>query len=197
LLKVAVTELASIDQRTHPRVPLVLPATLILPATSQELPCLVTDISGGGAGLHYQQESPSAGLIARLAIEEFGVFDGITARASGGTRGLRFLQGEVERNRLMVKLTLYVEEGLADASRRGRWPTEARLSLARTNGLRERCEVIRISLQGVAVLTEQRPPVGELVNLGRMYGRVAQHLSDGITIRFLSFVQPEENAPTP
>jgi hypothetical protein len=177
------------DQRTHPRVPLVLPATLILP--SHELSCLVTDISGGGAGLQYPDGAPGAGVIAQLAIEEFGTFDGITVRDGGDTRGLRFVHGEAERNHLLVKLILYIEEGLADASQQGRWPTEAKLSLTRTNGVHERCEVTRISLKGVFLVTEQRPPLQELVKLGRMYGRVSEHLPDGIMIRFLSFVQPE------
>ena len=180
---------AGIDQRTHPRVPLVLPATLILP--TQELPCLVTDISGGGVGLQYPDYAPGAGLPAQLAIDEFGTFDGITVRDGGETRGLQFLQGEAERINLQVKLTLYVEEGLADASRQGRWPTEAKLSLTRTNGVRERCEVTRISLKGVSLITEQRPPLQELVKLGRMYGRVSEHLPQGVVIRFLSFVQPQ------
>jgi hypothetical protein len=183
--------LASIDQRAHPRVPLVLPATLILPSSSQELACLVTDISGGGAGLQYPDVAPGPDQMAQLSLEEFGTFEGVTVRDRGDTRGLRFLQGEAERNHLQIKLTLYVEEGLADTSRDGRWPTEARLSLTRTNGIRERCGVIHISLQGVSLVTEQRPPLDELVKLGRMYGRVAHHLPDGITVRFLNFVQAE------
>ena len=104
---------------------------------------------------------------------------------------MRFLQGEAERNQLLVKLTLYVEEGLADAALHGRWPTEAKLSLTRTNGIREHCDVLRISLQGVFLITEQRPPLQELVKVGRMYGRVAEYLSDGIVISFLNFVQSE------
>src|ERR1700712_2747743 len=112
--------------------------------SSHELPCLVTDISGGGAGLQYPDGPPGADIVAQLTIDEFGAFDGITVRDGGDTRGLRFLHGEAERNQLLVKLTLYVEEGLADAAQNGRWPTEAKLSLTRTNGVRERCEVTRI-----------------------------------------------------
>lgn len=180
--------MSGFDQRTHPRVPLVLPATLISP--SREFSCLVTDISGGGAGLQYPDHAPGPEIPAQLVMDEFGTFDGITVRDGGETRGLQFLQGEAERNNLMMKLTLYVEEGLADASPHGRWPTEARLSLTRTNGVREHCEVTRISLKGVCLVTEQRPPLHDLVKLGRMYGRVSEHLLDGIMIRFLSFVQP-------
>jgi hypothetical protein len=176
----------------HTRVPLVLPATLILP--SHEFACLVTDISGGGAGLQYPDGAPRGEVLAQLSIDEFGTFDGITVCHGGDSRGLRFLHGEAERNQLLVKLTLYVEEGLADVSQHGRWPAESKLSLTRTSGLCERCEVIRISLKGVCLVTEQRPPLHELVKLGRMYGRVSEHLADGILIRFLSFVQPKANA---
>lgn len=186
--------LTSIDQRAHPRVPLVLLATLVLPQR-EGLLCLVTDISGGGAGLQYPDQVPAAELAAQLVIEEFGTFEGITARDSGETRGLRFQPGEAERNHLQVKLTLYVEEGLADATQHGRWPTEARLLLTRTNGFTEWCEVLRISLRETSVMTGQRPPLGELVRLGRMYGRVAEHLPEGLAIRFLSFVRPETEAP--
>lgn len=182
------------DQRAHPRVPLILPATLVMPGFA-DYPCMVTDISGGGAGLQYPDDRAPAGeCVAHLAIEEFGTFAGITVQHSGDTRGLRFVQGEAERNHLLVKLILYVEEGLADAAQRGSWPDHAALSLTRTNGIHERCEVLRISLQGVSLTTQQRPPLGELVRLGRMYGRVAQHLAEGIAISFLSFVNPAEGA---
>jgi hypothetical protein len=73
--------LASIDQRAHPRVPLVLPATLILPSSSQELACLVTDISGGGAGLQYPDVAPGPDQMAQLSLEEFGTFEGVTGRS--------------------------------------------------------------------------------------------------------------------
>jgi hypothetical protein len=164
---------------------------LILPAHSQRQACVVTDISAGGAGLQYPDLAPAADLIAQLVIEGFGAFDGITVRDGGSARGLRFLHGEPERNNLLIRLALYVEEGLADVSRHHDCPGEAKLSLTRTSGVRESCRVIQISLQGVSLMTELRPPLGELVRLGRMYGRVAGHLSDGITVRFISFVRSE------
>jgi hypothetical protein len=184
--------LAFKDQRAHPRVPLILPAKLTVQG-QDDYPCLVTDISGGGAGLQYPDRFPVAECIANLAIDEFGVFSGITVRDSGDTKGVRFVHGEAERNSLLIKLTLYVEEGLADISRHGHWPSEARLLLTRTTGIQEQCHVLGISLQGVSLVTEQRPPLGELVRLGRMYGRVAEYLAEGIAVRFLSFVNPKSD----
>lgn len=191
---------AFMDQRAHPRVPLILPATVHVEGF-EGFACMVTDISGGGAGVQYLDTAPSAECVARLVIDEFGTFDGITVRGGADRCGIRFVQGEAERNNLPIKLTLYVEEGLADASQHGRWPTEPRLSLTRTTGIQEKCDVLCISLQGLTLATEQRPPLGELVRLGRMYGRVIEHLQNGIAIRFLSFVNPaldlSKAAPTP
>jgi PilZ domain-containing protein len=178
---------ALMDQRAFPRVPLVLPATLTLPG-AESFSCLVTDISGGGAGLNYLDQAPEGERVATLDIGAFGRFEGTTVRDQGERRGLRFLDGEAGRNRSMPKLILYVEEGLAELGETDRWSMQDRLSLVRTTGIRESCDVLDISLQGVSVITGQRPPVGELVRLGRMYGRVTGHLGNGIQIGFLNFV---------
>ena len=188
----------SIDQRTHPRVPLVLPGLLIV-REAENFPCVVTDISESGAGLQYYDQVPKAESVARLLIAEFGTFEGVTIRDNGETRGLRFSPGEAERNQLLIKLTLFVEEGLADVPQGDHLPTEAKLSLVRNTGIKEQCAVQQITLKGVSLTTEQRPPLGELVRLGRMYGRVAQHLSQGVGVNFLSFVDTnphDDGAPT-
>lgn len=182
------------DQRAYPRVPLVLPAFLTLPG-AESFACLVTDISGGGAGLNYLDQAPDGEQAATLDIAAFGRFEGVTVRHQGERRGLRFLDGEAERNRLTPKLILYVEEGLAERSDKDPSPAEARLSLTRTTGMRESCDVLDISLEGVRVATGQRPPIGELVRLGRMYGRVSGHLENGIQIGFLNFVGAGPEAP--
>lgn len=181
---------ASIEQRAHPRVPIILPGLLVV-SEAETFRCMVTDVSQSGAGLQYQDQVPKAETVARLIIEQFGVFEGVTVRDCGETRGLRFSPGEADRNQLLIKLTLFVEEGVADVSRQERSLTEAKLSMVRTSGIHERCAVQKISLKGVSLATEQRPPVGELVRLGRMYGRVAQHNSQGVAVRFLSFVNPD------
>jgi hypothetical protein len=186
---------ALMDQRAFPRVPLVLPATLTLPG-AESFSCLVTDISGGGAGLNYLDQAPDGERAATLDIGDFGRFEGVTVRDQGDRRGLRFLDGEAGRNRLMPKLILYVEEGLAELGEKDRSPAQDRLSLIRTTGVRESCDVLDISLLGVSVATGQRPPIGELVRLGRMYGRVTGHLGNGVQIGFLNFVGAAQGAAT-
>ena len=40
------------------------------------------------------------------------------------------------------------------------------------------------SRSGAAVATDQRPPIGALVTLGKVQGRVVRHLEEGFAIEF-------------
>jgi hypothetical protein len=55
----------------------------------------------------------------------------------------------------------------------------------RSTGDQIRCEVIDLSLSGVSLRSEFRPPLGEHVLIGHRAGRVARHHEDGIGIEFL------------
>jgi hypothetical protein len=55
----------------------------------------------------------------------------------------------------------------------------------RPNGEEVRCDVLDISLQGVSLKSDSRPPIGEVINLGRTWGRIVRHHADGIAIQFL------------
>jgi hypothetical protein len=59
----------------------------------------------------------------------------------------------------------------------------------RAGGEYEACALLDISPQGMSLRTESRPPIGEIVKLGRSCGRVARHHADGIGIQFLSLVE--------
>jgi hypothetical protein len=59
----------------------------------------------------------------------------------------------------------------------------------RANGQVLACDVLDISLDGVSVRTKFRPPVGEIVNLGRTRGRVVRHHQDGIAIQYVREVE--------
>ncbi len=178
------------EHRSHPRVPLVL-ASRISVSGAIPIDCSVIDLSLSGAGIHYYADAPASDLIARIEIEGFGVFDGITVREGGELRGLRFLRGEAERQNLLGKLTKFIESGLDEGSDDTiSYPST--LVFRRTNGGEERCEIACITLQGVVLVTAQRPAVGELVRLGRLYGRVLRHLVEGIGVEFVSFTNPAD-----
>src|SRR5215469_3391083 len=144
----------ALDRREYPRVPVVLPADLFIPANNRTWSARVTNLSAGGAGLEFKNRPPAPELVGTLAIEAFGNFDGITIRRQGNIAGLRFLIGEAERHHLTRCLTAFMEGGLR-AVREDTRPSEASiLSLTRQNGRPHLCGVEDISLHGVALSTD-------------------------------------------
>jgi hypothetical protein len=45
--------------------------------------------------------------------------------------------------------------------------------------------VLDLSVSGISVKTDVRPPIGEFVLIGQMAGRVARHHGEGIGIEFV------------
>jgi hypothetical protein len=179
----------NLEQRSDPRIPISVPARISV-GGAPPVDCSVVDLSLGGAGIRYEgQAAPMADAVARLQIQGFGIFDGITVRDAGDLRGLRFVQGEAERHRLLDKLTAFIEEGLNDPTS-GLAESRSTLSLHRANGRQEQCEVLCITFQGVVLSTTQRPTLGEMVRVGRLYGRVVRYFLEGVGVEFISFVNP-------
>ena len=74
-----------------------------------------------------------------------------------------------------------------------RAPQKGVTHFTRTDGQRVVCEVLDLSVSGVSLKTDVRPPVGEYVLIGHMAGRVARHHESGIGIEFVGGT--EKGAP--
>ncbi len=59
------------------------------------------------------------------------------------------------------------------------------------NGLNVSCRIIDVSQSGAGIATDQRPPIGALVTLGKVSGRVVRHLEDGFAIEFTRLQHPD------
>ena len=59
------------------------------------------------------------------------------------------------------------------------------------NGLNLTCRIIDVSKSGAGIATDQRPPIGALVTLGKVQGRVVRHLEDGFAIEFSRLQHPD------
>ena len=178
----------ALDRREYPRVPLILPAKLVITANGKSWPVRVTNLSAGGAGLQFSDKPPPPEMIGVLAIDGFGDFDGITTRRQGNEGGLRFLIGEAERHHLRERLTTLVASGPKSVRfhhEDDQWSQTPLLSLTRQNGRRLECRVEDISLRGVALLTNAAIPQGEYVIFGQMIGRVIYGLQDRVMVQFL------------
>jgi len=108
-----------------------------------------------------------------------------------------------KREKLADQLTLEVNRHLLGDSDLRRYDRVEAVSgsythFTRSTGEQVRCEVLDLSLTGVSVRTEHRPPVGEQIRIGHRAGRVARHHADGMGVEFhgLSFA-PGSETDTP
>jgi PilZ domain len=181
------TELVANDEREWARIRTTIHAKLNIPAGS--LPCTIVDLSAGGAAMKLVARAIQSDTIGTLDVDGFGAFDGIAMRYDPIVYGFRFLVGEAERLNLIQKLAAFVNEGLSDVTHmRGceRWPSESKISWTAASGEHELCDVLNISLQGVSLKTKGRPPLGELLHLGRTYGRVVRHHDQGFALQYVA-----------
>jgi len=83
----------------------------------------------------------------------------------------------------------------ADLRRHDRTPAKGFTRFTRSDGEMVKCEVLDLSLSGVSVKTDSRPPVGEFVLIGQMAGRVARHHDEGVGIEFVGSALPDKTKP--
>jgi hypothetical protein len=158
------------------------------PAENREAHCKILDISPGGARI-LSDAVPPLGTLVVVYIDGFGRFEGSVARAEQSAFGIQFHCSEYKRERIAEQITFYFNGGSLDKSalrRHERTPTKSKARFTRANGDVVNCDVIDLSLSGVSLATDIRPPVGELVLIGQMAGRIARHHGTGIGIEFLS-----------
>src|SRR5437868_2192346 len=185
------TPASSPENRKFERIKLFLPGQLFNPLTEQSAPCKVLNLSAGGAAVQCETDFP-AGLSLVLYIENFGRFEGRTLIHGDGQLALEFSIGETKRRRLKDMLQSFAAGGVAgvtETRKHARVPSLVSGSITRENGEQMMCDVLDISLDGVSLRTRVRPPVGEIVNLGRARGRVVRHHEEGIAIQYVKEIE--------
>jgi len=188
---------ARAERRRYKRVPVQLSGRLFVPVESREAHCKISDMSPGGARIS-SEIVPAQGTQIVVYIDGFGRFEGVVSRPDDGFFGVQFNCSQHKRERVAEQLTLYLNGGdLSESSlrRHDREPTKGLARFTRANGEIVNCEVLDLSLSGVSLATEARPPVGEFVLIGQMAGRVARHHENGIGIEFVA--QDKTAAATP
>jgi hypothetical protein len=178
---------AKAERRRFMRVPVDLAGRLFVPGDGREATCKVVDLSPGGAQLA-SEFVPAADTNIILYIDGFGRFEGIVTRPDETSFGVRFNCSALKRERVAEQLTLYMNRGEVDESllrRHDRTPTKGFARFTRANGDILACEVVDLSLSGVSLKTDARPPLGEVVLIGQMAGKVVRHHEAGIAIEFV------------
>ena len=178
---------ARADRRRYRRIRIDLPGKLFVPATATEFAGTVVDLSPGGASFATDADLPIETAVV-LYANSFGRYEGVVARRDGPRLGLKFNSTALKRERTAEQLTLFLNKSLLDESelrRDDRTPTKGLTRFVRHDGTVVPCEVIDLSLSGISVKTDIRPPVGEFVLIGQLAGRVARHHDQGLGIEFV------------
>jgi hypothetical protein len=177
-----------LERRQHVRVDVSLPAKLFVPTDGREASCKVLDMSAAGARIA-SDFAPEAGSLVVVYIDGFGRFECDVIQADHGLFSVSFRISSLKRERVGEQLTTLMKQGAIDSTvlrRHERTATKGMANFIRANGDVVPCEVLDLSLSGLSLKTDGRPPVGEMVVVGQMSGRVVRHHENGIAIEFVS-----------
>ena len=178
---------AGAERRRFRRVRVDLPGRLFVPSDAREARCTISDLSPGGAAIVCEM-IPEAGTPVILYVDGFGRFEGNVVRRDGYGFGIAFICTPSKRERTAEQLILFLNKALVDDSvmrRHERSNQKGFARYTRADGQIVHCEVMDISVGGVSLRTDVKPPIGEFVLIAQIAGRVARHHADGIGIEFV------------
>ena len=178
---------AGAERRRFRRVKIDLPGRLFVPSDSREARCTVTDLSPGGAAIACEV-IPDAGTPVVLYVDGFGRFEGNVVRRDGHSFGVVFVCTSSKRERIAEQLVLFLNKTLVDDNvlrRHKRSSQKGFAKFTRADGQIVQGEVMDISVGGVTLKSDIKPPIGEFVLIAQIAGRVARHHADGVGIEFI------------
>ena len=163
-------------------------------ADRREFPCQVVNMSPGGiAVIAPVTGAPGERIIAY--VDHLGRLEGHIARVFQNGFAMTISATARKRDKLAAQLTWLANRqvlSLPEDRRHGRvTPRNPIARLIMPNGLNVSCRIVDVSELGAGVATDQRPPVGALVTLGKVQGRVVRYLEDGFAVEFTRLQHPD------
>ena len=174
------------ERRRFQRVPVDLLGRYMLP-DRREFPCQVVNMSPGGMAL-IAPVSGQAGERVIAYVDHLGRLEWHVARIFPNGFAMTIAATSRKRDKLAAQLTWLANRhilGLPEDRRHGRVaPRNPITRLILPNGINVSCRIIDVSQSGAAITSDQRPPIGTLVTLGKVQGRVVRHIEEGFAIEF-------------
>jgi hypothetical protein len=163
-------------------------------ADRREFPCQVVNMSPGGMALIAPVGgAPGERIIAY--VDHLGRLEGHVARIFQNGFAMTLSATARKRDKLAAQLTWLANRhilGLPEDRRHGRIvPRNPVGRLIMPNGVNLTCRILDVSQSGAGIGTDQRPPIGGLITLGKVQGRVVRHLEDGFAIEFTRLQHPD------
>ena len=163
-------------------------------ADRREFPCQVMNMSPGGMAVI----APVGGIAGDRVIayvDHLGRLEGKIARLFPDGFAMTISATARKRDKLAAQLTWLANRHILDLPedrRHGRMvPRNPVGRLIMPNGVNLTCRIIDVSESGAGIATKERPPLGTLVTLGTVQGRVVRHLEEGFAIEFTRLQHPD------
>jgi hypothetical protein len=174
------------ERRRFQRVRVDLLGRYMLP-DRREFPCQVVNMSPGGMAL-VAPVSGQPGERVIAYVDHLGRLEGHVARLFPNGFAMTISATQRKRDKLAAQLTWLANRhilGLPEDRRHGRVaPRNPITRLILPSGINVSCRILDISQSGAAITSDHRPPIGTLVTLGKVQGRVVRHLEEGFAIEF-------------
>lgn len=174
------------EQRRHRRIHLSVPVKF-LTAGDGEREGMLLDMSAGGLALSADAR-PLLGEPIVLYVENLGRVEGKVVRHIEQGFAVEFAASDAKRERLADRLNWIENRGNhpGDPARPPEIAAREKPRFVMHDGREVECKVLDMSVHGVWLQVNVKPPLGEEVTIGRMRGRVSQHHATGIAIEFVA-----------
>lgn len=170
------------EQRRYRRIALDLPAKITVNGID-EYDGRLLNISPGNLAVKVEA-NVVVGDAAVVAIQNLDVLEGCVARVMPDGFALSFILSRKRRQILIERLMLHVNpdfsDGLRDRRASPRHPmSEQRMSCRLDDGTSLFVRVLDRSVDGIAVDSTRKPPIGSVIHVGRKRAVVLRHTPRG------------------
>ncbi len=172
------------DRRKYLRVDTPLKARFLNDA-GEEQPCLVVNVSAGGALLK-AKSPPAFGTHVVLYIDRLGRFEGRVIRSSNNIFAVNYEKRRRKSARTADSLTEVMNNSKRAQDRRTgpRIRHDSPAKIYFDDGRVESCAILDISLTGASIEISPRPHLGARLILGRMNAKVVRRHEKGVGVIF-------------
>jgi hypothetical protein len=160
----------------------------------REFPCQVINMSPGGMAVI----APQCGRLGERVvayIDHVGRLEGMIARIFPSGFSMTIAASQRKRDKLAAQLTWLANRHILDLPEDRRHQRVAARDQTTTllleNGSEEKCRIVDLSVSGVAVISDNRPPIGSTLRVGKAPGRVVRHLDNGFAVEFTRLQNPD------
>lgn len=166
-----------------------------LDARGREKPCIIVNISAGGALLK-AKSPPQANEKIILYIDQVGRFEATVIRAKGQEFAVSYEAKRAKNARTADNLTKIINKNKKHRTDRRKTPRieqNESAVLYMEDGSARPCAIMDISLTGASIEIAPRPPLGSHVILGRMTAKVVRRHDKGVSVIFVGTAERMED----